>query len=162
MRSSSKIYRNEVDSKKMNMKKVDGQLVPSRTKVKYHKLLEYPKILNTDKFLVTNKDYKEILNHHHDDEHAFLFLDPPYLNRTGDVDKYGCIFTIEDLEYISSFMSSCKCKVMVIIDFTGYTFVLFQKFLKGLYPVRYLTQRSEKADLVYTKYHGIFTNYVIE
>lgn len=48
-------YRNEIDSKKMNLKKVDDVFVPSRTNVKYDKLLKYPKILGSDRFVVTIK-----------------------------------------------------------------------------------------------------------
>lgn len=116
-----------------------------------HLLSYHDKLKN---FNVTNKSYKDILSEYKDNENVFLYLDPPYQTRSANT--YGVIFDINDIIYIRKFFDECKCKIMLHIDYTGYTRETFNKFYKIGYPVKY---GSNSSYSVYTKYHLIATNY---
>lgn len=104
---------------------------------------------------ITMSDYKVLLEGYKDDETAFIYLDCPYVSTK--IDQYGSIFEADNLDYIKSFMLNCKCKVMLHIDFTGFTYDLFKDMIKHYYPVIYASSTSAKR--VYQKYHCIITNY---
>lgn len=117
----------------------------------YHKFMKEMEI--------TNKDYKDILEKYKNDENVFLYLDPPYISKT--TKQYGNEFTIKDLEYIKEYMSNyCDCKVMLHIDFTGYTYHEFKDMIKYVYPFRYVSScRKKNKRGVYEKYHMIIRNF---
>ena len=107
---------------------------------------------------VFNDDYKITLERYKDCYDFFLYLDPPYVSK--NTKDYVKEFTINDLEYIKAFMLSCKCNVMLHIDFTGWTYFQFKDMIKSVYPVRY-SMSNKKAEVkdIYCKYHCIITNY---
>ena len=119
----------------------------------YSKLNMYPKILKNN-FISINSHYKDLLLKYKDDKEVFLYLDPPYISKKND---YEYSFNVKDIEFIKDFMFNCKCKVMLHIDYTGYTRENFDKFYKIGYSVKYGCNQSNKD--VYGKYHLIATNY---
>ncbi len=54
----------------------------------------------------------------------------------------------------------CDCKVMLHIDFTGYTYHEFKDMIKYVYPFHYESS-TKKKDVrgVYEKYHMIICNF---
>ena len=110
------------------------------------------------KLTITNKDYKDILEHYKNDSNKFLYLDPPYVSKNPN--EYGVNFTITDLIFIKKFMVQCKCKVMLHIDFTGYTYDLFKQYIKHYYSIRYgMSNKSKDIKDIYNKYHMFVCNY---
>jgi len=136
------------------MPKLNNKKIAKCKKIEYY--TKFEKILN--KLKVHNHDYKIIFDRYKNNEDYFLYLDPPYVEkRTTD---YGTNFTIEDLEYIKEFMSNCKCKVMLHIDFTGWTYFNFKNLIKNVYPIRYgMSNKKKNVKDIYSKYHTIITNY---
>ena len=114
-------------------------------------------ILNEHSVRITALDYSDIFEMYKNDRKAFLYLDPPYISKS--VDEY-VRFVRGDLDRIESFMDSCKCKVMLHIDYVGYTREKFIKFFKFGYPFSYLCKNSNKErNNIYENYHMIATNY---
>ncbi len=120
-------------------------------KVKYDGLKEL-----WNRATITHKDYKEILEQYKDDEEAFLFLDPPYLNssnkdyNTGSmVDEKNNI--IDNTEYyidILNFMKICKCKVLLVINNNAVMRYVFRKHILGQYNKTYASSRKENLLIV--------------
>lgn len=123
------------------------------------KIEYYTKYENVLKELeVKNEDYKIILEQYRDCDDAFLYLDPPYIEKTAI--GYGTFFTIEDLEYIKEYMLNCKCKVLLHIDFTGWTYFNFKNMIRTVYPIRYsMSNKLKGVKDIYAKYHTIICNY---
>lgn len=120
--------------------------------ISYKHLIEYPK--NLINMSITEEDYKIILERYKNDTDAFLYLDPPYISKMNNT--YITNFTIEDIIFIRDYFDTCKCKIMIHIDYTGYTRETFNKYYKYGYSVKYGSNPSKD---VYTKYHLIATNY---
>jgi hypothetical protein len=119
-----------------------------------YNIVEINKSLNiTAPIIKTSVDYKEILEQYKDNENAVLYLDPPYLN-TAPYEGAGK-FLIDDFEHIKEYMHNCKCKVMLNIDYHGYTREEFATFNIYAYKKKYCLQTSKKK---YPVYHLIITN----
>jgi DNA adenine methylase len=139
------------------MPKINNDILAKPKKINY-----YTKFNNTLKNMnILNEDYKKILEKYKDDEDAFLYLDPPYIEKK--IDAYGVNFTIEDLIYIKDFLKTCKCKIFLHIDLTGWTYINFKEYIKFTYPIRY-SMSNKKKDVkdIYGKYHCIINNYEID
>ena len=104
--------------------------------------------------LITNKDYKELFAQYHDDENAFLFLDPPYLfsDNSGynpqneDTDMTQIIIDILEL------IKTCKCKVMIVINKLNILSYLFKDFVKTEYGKIYQISKKKAIHIVITNY----------
>lgn len=120
------------------------------------KLYKYIPLYN--KLTATSVDIIEVFKRYHDDENVFIYCDPPYL--TTKVDEYynGQLFTTDKLDYIVSALKTAKCKIMLNLDFNGYTFLKYHEFIKAIYPVSY----SNNTTALYQKYHMVITNYIKE
>lgn len=116
---------------------------------------KYPPIL-CENFHVSNEHFLTIIEQYKDDSEAFLYLDPPYVST--DCTEYG-VFTIEDITSILNIIKndSIKCKIMIHIEFLGYTYHELKDYMKCYYPKRYNLHKSGKE--LYTKYIMIATNY---
>jgi DNA adenine methylase len=111
----------------------------------------YVKLLQTTK--IYNKDYKEILEKYKNDENAFIFLDPPYL----DCDTmYTDNQEFEDVYmYIGSYIKNCKCKVMLVVKENNYINSIFKNNTIDKYEINYRHNAlSEKKHN-----HIVITNY---
>ena len=110
---------------------------------------------------ITNFSYQDVFKKYHDDKDVFLYLDPPYVAR--NTAEYGYEFTIKDLDNIRKFMETCKCKVMLNIDFYGYVYDKFGKYLKFYYQKHYnICGKAKSCEDLYATYHCILTNYEID
>lgn len=111
---------------------------------------------NVSKWKITQKDFMEVMNEHKHDPGAFLYCDPPYVSKT--VKQYTVSFTIDDLMKIYNFMKDpdTKCRVMLNVDYTGWTRETFDDMVKTCYPVTYGCKSSMD---IYQKYHLIVCNY---
>jgi len=104
-----------------------------------------------DNALITNYDYKDILETYKDNEDAFIPYifqnNTPYQKQNGiDTDSTDII------SYILDYFKVCKCKVMLIINSLKLLKWLFKDYIKGEYTRIY--QLSNKKDQ-----HLIVCNY---
>jgi site-specific DNA-adenine methylase len=115
----------------------------------------YPELLR-DKLTVTGLDFRRIFEMYKDDENAFLYCDPPYISCK--TNEYGTEFTKQDFDYIIRVMrhNYYKCKIMLNVDYCGYTRENFKDLYKSFYPISY---NSAYKSGLYNKYHIILTNY---
>lgn len=103
---------------------------------------------------ITRCDYKTVLDLYKENEHAFLFLDPPYLfsNNSGyysqseETDMTDIIVTI--LEYFKV----ARCKVMLIINDLKLLRFLFKDYIKGDYKRIYQIGKKSMKHLVITNF----------
>ena len=147
-------YRGLTTTYMINKRKINGELVVEQH-YNPNKLLKYPAIFKEKKLKVSNNNYKIILEDYKDDEDIFLYLDPPYLS-TDCSDYINGIFVYDDIIYIENYLKTCKCKVMLHIEFTGYVYDKFKDYLKFYYPKRY---NLSGKNMIYQKYICIITNY---
>jgi len=112
--------------------------------------------VNTSNIIIKNLDYKILLNEYKNNEDVFLYLDPPYISKV--IDEYNYSFTIDDLIFIKDIMEDekTKCKIMLHIDFTGWTYNIFKNMIKIQYPYNY---SNRIINGIYLKYHCIICNY---
>ena len=118
------------------------------------KLMDY--VPYVSKWRITEKDFRDVLAEYKDDADAFLYCDPPYVSKT--TKQYTTSFTTADLLEIYEFMKhpDTKCRVMLNVDYTGWTRETFAEFLRTAYPVTYGVKGTAN---IYQKYHLILTNY---
>ena len=104
--------------------------------------------------LITNDDFKQVMEKYHDDVDAFMFLDPPYLfsNNSTYIPQNVETDMTNIVVYICEFLKTCKCKVMLIINKLSLLEYLFKDYIKGEYLRIY--QMGKKKS-----YHLIITNY---
>lgn len=84
---------------------------------------------------IYNHDFKDIFDIVKDDENAFLFLDPPYLD-------CGTLYTanqkFDDIyKYIVYYLYHSKCKVMLVVKSTEYIEEIFKNYIIHRYDVSY-------------------------
>ena len=106
---------------------------------------------------ITTLDYKIILERYKNDETSLLYLDPPYVG--SKVNEYGYKFDLDDILYIYEFMNSCKCRIILNIDFCGWIYMQFKSNIRKVYSKNYDATHMTKQKNIYTKYHCIITNY---
>lgn len=120
--------------------------------------MEYCPIFEGKKHEITNEDYKKVLEKYKNDPDAFLYMDPPYVTR-----RVSNFYDNVDLDYIGhihEFMKTCKCKVMLHIDFTGSNYLLFKDQMKTMYALVYGMNQVRKGYTQKDKsHHMIVTNY---
>ena len=85
--------------------------------------------------LITNDDFKQVMEKYHDDVDAFMFLDPPYLfsNNSTYIPQNVETDMTDIVVYIYEFFKTCKCKVMLIINKLSLLEYLFKDYIKGEY-----------------------------
>lgn len=100
---------------------------------------------------ITNYDWKEIMNEYKDDENAFIYLDPPYMDSCNyDYGKYNKIkkenqynqdFLICDNTKIFidilDYLKNSKCKILFSINSNAITNYIYKDFIKNEYLKKY-------------------------
>ena len=148
---SSCCFRSMITKRMPNLR---NKKIANCKKIEYY--TKFEKILKP--LVIYNEDYKIIFEKYKNNEDYFLYLDPPYIEKR--CTDYGTYFTIDDLLYIKKFMLNCKCKVLLHIDFTGWTYFNFKDMIKSVYPIRYnMSHKKKDVRDIYLKYHVIITNY---
>ena len=113
------------------------------TKKDFSKFIEYPDVIKD--LHVTKLDALDVIEQYKNDEYAFLYLDPPYLQkgtnnngyRSTSVDLLNTIFSIiKNKDY--------KCRIMLHIDFSGWIYAEMKDYIKYYYPPTY-NMRSTKS-----------------
>jgi len=121
---------------KVRLRTENGRQLTAKIK-EFDYMLEYPDVLGTDRFAVTNSNGLDLLEQYKSDPNAFIYLDPPYA--ATDTRSYICEDTHGLLPKIYKYMSDpeTKCKILLHIDFNGETYSMFQSLTKCFYPVKY-------------------------
>ena len=102
-----------------------------------------------NKAIITNQDYLNILDKYKDNENAFLYLDPPYMdsfnagygtyqNKTHDED----LKIIDNTEMYIKFLDllkNGKCKILFSINDCVLTNYLYKDYIKETYKHKYQT-----------------------
>jgi site-specific DNA-adenine methylase len=151
-------YRCMIGSKVMNMRtNKDGVLVPE-VRANYSHFNKYPSILSTDKFKITQMNGLDVIEQYKDDPDAFLYLDPPYVSC--DTSTYKA-FSRNDIFKLLDILKypSYKCKIMLHIEFLGYTYHELKDQMLIYYPKRYDLSSKKNGEHIYQKYIMIATNY---
>ena len=135
----------------------NGDLV-LRLRKNYTEFYKYPPILNTDKFKTTMMDALEVIELYKNDEDAFLYLDPPYISTSTDT---YIKFDGEDIKKLLDIVKdkSYKCKIMLHIEFLGYTYHALKEHIIFYYPKWYDLSSKAKGKDIYQKYIMIAGNY---
>ena len=112
------------------------------------------KIIILDKALLTDLDYSLIFNMYHDDEKAFLFLDPPYTFSYNSHYESQSINpdTTQIIVNIYKFMKTCKCKVLMVVNSLDIVKYMFRKFIKGEYIKTYGIYKKNSKHIIISNY----------
>ena len=95
---------------------------------------------------ITNTDYKEIINEYKDNENAFIYLDPPYVDsyntgyvgyQKGHYDEESKVIDNTKMYIDLLDILSCKCKVLFSINENAITKHIYKDFIKKTYNHRY-------------------------
>lgn len=112
------------------------------------------------KLEITCDDVTNIMKKYKDDERAFLFFDPPYLDSDNtnykSMTKYSngkklndnTVFYISLLEYIQT----AKCKIMIIVNNNAITRFLYKDYIKGNYDKIYQLTKNKNSHLIISNY----------
>ena len=102
-----------------------------------------------NKSTITNIDYLDILNKYKDNENAFLYLDPPYMDSfNAGYGTYQHKSHDEDLKIIDNtemyikfleVLKNGKCKILFSINDCALTNYLYKYFIKETYNHKYQT-----------------------
>lgn len=102
---------------------------------------------------IHNQDYKDIMEKYKNDNSAFIFLDPPYLECDTfytETQKFENIY-----EYISNYTQETKAKLMLIVKENEYIRNMFSKYIIDEYDINYRHNAVSKK----LHKHLIITNY---
>lgn len=124
----------------------------------YNDFTKYPPILSDDKFKVSCETALKVIDAYKDDENAFLYLDPPYITTNNETYAECDGKTIHKLLDIIK-DETIKCKIMIHIEFLGYTYDKLKEHMKVYYPKRYELSGMTSGKELYQKYIMIATNY---
>ena len=117
-----------------------GTIITSNNKprsISFDKFLKYPDVIKD--LHITKLDALDVIEQYKNDEYAFLYLDPPYLQkgtsnsayRNMSVDLLNTIFSIiKNKDY--------KCRIMLHIDFSGWVYAEMKDYIKYYYPAKYM------------------------
>jgi hypothetical protein len=107
-------------------------------------------------------DYKKIIDKYKNNENAFIFLDPPYLqswNReySSSAEKYDESGYENDNTviyiYILQLLEQCKCKILFILNKNAINTYLFNKYIKGEYSKTYQGTKGKNYHLIISNYY---------
>jgi len=152
----SLIFKNKNPLWRKRINKNTGVLTLNSHINKIPDLYKYYELFKDRNFKINKKDAYELCSLYKDDENAFLYLDPPYIKC--QCDEYGKNDgsggdTLEILNILKD--TSYKCKIMIHIEFEGYSYLQLKDFIKEVYPVCYNINRGKPS----TKHLLIATNY---
>jgi site-specific DNA-adenine methylase len=127
---------------------------------------EYAHLVNFFKNAeVTNNDYIQVFDKYINDEKAFLFLDPPYLDSCNvfyrnfnEKSKNKIIFDNTKMYIdILHLLRYAKCKVLLIINGNALTKYIYSGFIRGEYTKCYDLTKKITTHLIVCNYWDIQT-----
>ena len=107
---------------------------------------------------ITCLDYKEILEKYKNNENAFIYLDPPYLDsyNSGYGKYHGKTYDdklniIDNTAMYIDFLEllKCKCKVLFSINANALTRYLYKDYIKEEYNKNYYQQNKDTYKIRY-------------
>lgn len=115
----------------------------------------------TDQFFkkcsLTHHDYKQIFSKYKDDEHALLFIDPPYYDS-----KNEHYFFLDDMNDgkdnteifvdVIDTLEHAKCKIIFVVNKNAIMTHLYKNFIKGQYTKIYQMKKKKVKHLVITNF----------
>lgn len=111
------------------------------------------------KSILTNKDACEVIEKYKNDPHAFIFLDPPYLdsnNTNYNMDARKADGEIVDNTYIYvcivEALKTAKAKIMLIINDNKLNRYIFNDFIVGEYDRVYQVTKRKTKHLIIVNY----------
>jgi DNA adenine methylase len=113
--------------------------------------IENSKVL--EKATLYSDDFRNIIEKYKNDDNAFIFLDPPYLNCKNMYTKSQEFLWI--YEYIMNYLEECKCKVMLITKADDILIDMFKNFNNDLYGMNYSANNKYNKKVK----HMLITNY---
>ena len=150
-------FRGIPTSSMINMRKTNGVNAANHDKLDSAELLKY--LSHYQRMTILNQNAIDLIKEHKDNPNAFIYLDPPYLDKgtyNGCYDR----FELKDIHEIISILKdpSTKAKIMLHIDFSGYTYDVLKDHMKTYYPSNYnVTYLDGKK--YHKRYQMIATNY---
>ena len=115
-----------------------------------------------NKATITNEDFKIILDKYKDNENAFLYLDPPYMDSfNAGYNSYSGKTHDENMKIIDNTqiyidlldVLKCKCKVLFSINDCALTRFLYKDYIKSDYNHIYQTAHLNIKDVTQKKKH---------
>jgi site-specific DNA-adenine methylase len=107
---------------------------------------------------IMNDDAVAIFNVLKKHENVFVYIDPPYMEK-GIANPYSEISIDACKVFIDAITDpNVKCKIMLHINFCGYTYDKLKNNMRAYYPINYRIARRAGKDY-YTRYSMIATNY---
>ena len=98
---------------------------------------------------ITNNDFREVMNEYKENEDAFLYLDPPYVDSynggysSHQTKNYNSDLTVKDNTemyiFLLEFLKVCKCKILLSINNNSLTRYLYKDYIKDNYKHIYQT-----------------------
>ena len=123
-------------------------LYPTTKKIILHEITDNWKDF-FNKATITNEDYLYIFDKYKDNENAFLYLDPPYMDSfNSDYGTYQNKAHDEDLKIIDNtamyinfldILKNGKCKILFSINDCALTNYLYKDYIKESYNHKYQT-----------------------
>jgi len=123
---------------------------------------KYNDRINFDKKIqLSSFDFTTILNKYKNNTHAFIFLDPPYLESSNTTytnygkninDSNEIIDNTEMYIIIKDFLETAKCKVMLVINSNAIIKYIFNGFIKYEYDKTYSASKKKTKHLIITNY----------
>jgi len=106
---------------------------------------------------ITNNDFREVMNEYKENEDAFLYLDPPYMDSynggysSHQTKNYNSDLTVKDNTemyiFLLEFLKVCKCKILLSINNNSLTRYLYKDYIKDNYKHIYQTTHFNIKDL---------------
>lgn len=115
----------------------------------------YSDFLESPRVHLTGNDFRDICEEYKDNEHAFIFLDPPYVNEdnTSYVSDFAGRFDFEESYlYMQNLLRTARCKILMIVSNRLVPRLLFADFIRESYDKRYSVSRRETKHLIISNY----------
>jgi site-specific DNA-adenine methylase len=103
--------------------------------------------------IIINNDFRNVLEDVKNNKEDFVFLDPPYLDCKTMYTKSQDFLWI--YEYIKQYMTTCKCKVMLITKTDENLSRMFSDFNNNTYDFSYSANNKYNKKVK----HMLITNY---
>lgn len=119
--------------------------------------INYPELLSN--LEVRNQNATDLIKEFQYDEGAFIYCDPPYLDK--NLHNPYMHKDVNCIEIIKNIMDDpkTKCKIMLHVNFEGYTYDVLQKYMKCYYESSYNASLRANGKKYHKRYQLIACNY---
>lgn len=149
---------NEITETKIKMKNKRYKLIRTSNFLNYRKIKCNYKCLS-DILQTTTihcENYKKIMEDYKDDENAFIFCDPPYLQSYNSsykgltrIDNKNIIDNTQMYIDLLTYLKNSKCKIMIILNSNAIFDYVFKDYIKDSYVKIYqIAKHVEKLNII--------------